>query len=398
MRLLAVVPRYGAGVSGGAESLCREQCERLAARGHGVEVATTCAVSYVDWADALEPGTTEEQGVTVHRHRVRRPRDRALFDGLHDRVVWGRRRGHAGPSLAVQEAWMRAQGPDCPDLVRFVAEESGRFDAVAFLPYLYASTWAAIGATRAPALLQPLAHDEPPWRLPLFDGVLRRPDGFGFVTPEEEALVRRRVPVGDRPAAVVGIGTDPVPPADPDLFRRVSGLGDRPYVVVVGRVDPSKGTTEAARLFAAYKERNPGSLALALVGDPVAPPPAIADVVVCGLVDEDTKRSALAGAVCLLQPSYFESFSIVLLEAWAQGRPVLVNGRCDVLRGQAARARGGLAYAGFPEFEAALDLLVGDEALAARLGAAGRAHAEANHGWGTVLDRYEHLVEAVSST
>lgn len=392
MRLLAVVPRYGAGVTGGAESLCREQCERLAARGHEVEVATTCAVSYVDWADAVPAGTTVENGVTVHRHRVRRPRDQARFDGLHTRLVWGRRPGGLRPTLALQEAWMRAQGPDCPELARFVAAESGRFDLVTFLPYLYASTWSAIGAApRAPVVLQPLAHDEPPWRLPIFDLVLRAADAYGFVTPEEERLVRRRVPVGRRPTAVVGIGADPVAAADPAPFRRRFDLGDRPYVVAVGRVDPSKGTTELARWFAAYKRRNPGPLALALVGDPVAPPPSSPDVVVCGVVDDATKRAAVAGAACLVQPSYFESFSIVLLEAWDLGRPVLVNGRCEVLAGQVARAAGGLAYAGFPEFEAALDLLLTDPALARRLGAAGRAHTRAHHRWPAVLDRFEAL-------
>ena len=36
----------------------------------------------------------------------------------------------------------------------------------------------------------------------------------------------------------------------------------------------------------------------------------------------------------LIMPSYFESLSMVALEAWALGRPVLANGRCDVLRGQ----------------------------------------------------------------
>ncbi|MGH9151178.1 MAG: glycosyltransferase family 4 protein, partial [Acidimicrobiales bacterium] len=392
MRLLAVVPRYGPAVTGGAEWLCREQCERLAARGHHVEIATTCAVSYVDWADARPPGTSVEEGVVVHRHPVRRPRDPALFGALHDRVVWGHRPGGGRPRLVVQEAWMRAQGPDCPGLVRFVGEESGRFDAVTFLPYLYATTWSAIGSVRVPALLQPLAHDEPPWRLPIFDLVLRAPDAFGFVTPEEERLVRRRVPVGDRPSAVVGIGAEPPAPADPSLFRERSGLGERPYVVAVGRVDPSKGATELARWFGAYKQRNPGPLALALVGEPVAPPPASADVVVCGAVDEEVKRSAVAGAVCLVQPSYFESFSIVLLEAWGLGRPVLVNGRCEVLAGQVRRAGGGIAYAGFPQFEAALDLLVGDPGLGRRLGAAGRAHVADRHRWPAVLDRYERLV------
>lgn len=396
MKLLAVVPRYGAEVRGGAESLCRELAERLARRGHGVEVATTCARSYVDWADVHQPGSVDIGGLRVHRHRVRRRRDPAVFDGLNTRVVWGRlwKREPSAPHL--QEAWMRAQGPDSPDLVRFVGEESGRFDVVAFFTYLYATTYFGLGAASRPVVLHPLAHDEPPFRLPLFDLVLRAPQAFCFATPEERDLIGRRVRIAGRPGPVVGIGTEPLELADPALFRARFRLDDRPYVLAVGRVDPSKGSTELAELFTAYKRRNPGPLALALVGDPVMPPAPSADVVVCGAVDDEVKRSALAGAACLVQPSYFESFSMALTEAWSLGRPVLVNGRCEVLRGQAARARGGLAYAGYAEFEAALDLLTTDTELARRLGESGRAHTRAHHSWDAVLARYERLLGLVA--
>ena len=90
-----------------------------------------------------------------------------------------------------------------------------------------------------------------------------------------------------------------------------------------------------------------------------------------GFLDEETKRSALAGCLALLQPSYFESFSIVLCEAWLQGRPALVQGRSEVLEGQARRSGGAIPYRGFVEFEAALDLLLADPGLADRMGAGG---------------------------
>jgi Glycosyltransferase len=74
-------------------------------------------------------------------------------------------------------------------------------------------------------------------------------------------------------------------------------------------------------------------------------------VVVTGFIDEAGKQSALAGAAALVQPSYFESFSMVLTEAWAHRRPALVQGHCAVLDGQARRSGGGIPYRSYAEFE-----------------------------------------------
>jgi glycosyltransferase involved in cell wall biosynthesis len=96
-----------------------------------------------------------------------------------------------------------------------------------------------------------------------------------------------------------------------------------------------------------------------------------------------------------VHPSYFESFSIVLGEAWAQGRPALVQGHCAVLEGQARRSNGAVPYFDFAGFEAAVDLLVGDPSTATALGASGRAYLLEHHQWDVVLDRFERLLRTV---
>jgi glycosyltransferase involved in cell wall biosynthesis len=83
---------------------------------------------------------------------------------------------------------------------------------------------------------------------------------------------------------------------------------------------------------------------------------------------------------------------MVLTEAWAQARPVLAQGRTEVLVGQVRRSGGGMWYSGFAEFEAALDLLVGSPSLGDALGRAGRAHVEREYRWDAVLSRYEGLL------
>jgi len=149
---------------------------------------------------------------------------------------------------------------------------------------------------------------------------------------------------------------------------------------------------ELFEFFVAYKRRNPSPLALVVVGEPVLPMPPHPDVVLTGFVDESTKSSAIAGALALVQPSYYESFSIVLVEAWSHARPALVNGGCAVLDGQARRSGGAIPYRGFAEFEAGLDLIDGRPELRRALGAAGRRYVEDRYRWPVVLDEYEALL------
>ncbi|GAC1537673.1 MAG: glycosyltransferase family 4 protein [Acidimicrobiales bacterium] len=388
MRLLFVVQRYGSEVAGGAEAACRELAWRLADRGHDVHVLTSCAKSYVDWANAYPEGDSDINGVRVHRLPVARPREDRFFGPMNGRAVWGTKPN----PLFVQAEWMRFQGPDLPGLVPWLSKEAGGYDVVIFVTYLYATTWAGlpVASGMGPTILLPAAHDEPPFWLPLFDLLLRMPTAFAFLTEEEEALVSRRTRVV-RPSSIVGLGVDLDASGDGSRFRAAHGVGERPYLLYVGRLDPGKGSDELYDYFTTYKARHPGDLALVVVGEPVKPLAPHPDVITTGFVDEQVKVDAIAGCTALVMPSYFESFSLVLAEAWAQSKPALVNGRCDVLVGQAQRSGGAVPYEGFAEFEAAVDLLLDHPELQVDLGFRGRRYVEHRYHWDTVLDHMEHL-------
>jgi len=388
MKLLFVVQRYGPEVAGGAEAACRELAWRLAARGHEVHAVTSCAQSYVDWANAYPEGDTTIDGVTVHRLAVAHARDNRFFGPLNGRAVWG----HKPNPLFLQAAWMRAQGPDVPELVPWLRAHAAAFDVVVFVTYLYATTWTGLpeAAALAPTVLLPAAHDEPPFWLPLFDTTLRMPTAYAFLTEEEQALVARRTRAR-RPCSVIGLGVDLEVAGDAARFRELFAVGERPYLLYVGRLDPGKGSDELYGYFTTYKSRHPSDLALVVVGEPVKPLEPHPDVITTGFVPEQVKIDATAGCTALVMPSYFESFSLVLAEAWAQSKPALVNGHCDVLTGQAQRSGGAVPYKGFAQFEAALDLLREHPDLCADLGERGRGYVSTRYRWDTVLAKVEHL-------
>ena len=392
MRLLFVVQRYGAEVFGGAEVFSREFATRMAGRGHDVDVLTSCAVSYVDWANVYEPGTSEMNGVTVHRLAVDRPRDNELFNALNVRVNAGLR----PTPLHLQRAWMDLQGPHLPELPGWLEDNAGAYDAAVFYTYLYWSTWAGLAAAgrRVPTVLHPTAHDEPPLYLAIYDLMFRLPSALGYLTPEEASLVGSRFRLR-RPNVTTGVGVDLDAAGDAGVFRDAFGLGDDPYLLYAGRLDPHKGTEELAQFFAAYKARRPGPLRLVFMGQPILPIEAHDDIVVTGFVDEAMKHHGFAGCEAFVMPSYFESFSIVLVEAWVHRKPALVQGNCDVLDGQVRRSGGGLPYRSYGEFEEALDLLLADAPLRDALGRAGHRYAAEHYDWDVVLGRYERFLGSV---
>jgi hypothetical protein len=110
------------------------------------------------------------------------------------------------------------------------------------------------------------------------------------------------------------------------------------------------------------------------------------------LADRD-KFDALAASDLLIMPSYFESLSMVALEAWALGRPVLANGRCDVLKGQCLRSNAGLYYESYEEFVEALYSLESNGPLNARLGRNGSEYFQSHYAWPVIERKYLEMFD-----
>ena len=380
-----MVQRYGPHIVGGAEAACRQFATRLAARGAEVTVFTSCATDAVTWANALPAGESTDDGVRVVRYPTTQPRDPG-FERLSHRLF-----SPGQPDLALEDRWIEAQGPLVPGLVAAIDGQDP--DLWVFYTYLYYPTLVGLPKVAPRAVLHPALHDEPPSRLSRVREVLRSAAGIYLHSPEEWELVLARAGWPRAQLGLVGLGVEEGT-GDPAAFRARAGLGDDPYVLYLGRVEDGKGTTDLARMFAAYARSHPGPLKLVVAGPVTKAPPPDGAVVVTGTLTDQERWGAMAGARAFVHPSPLESFAIVLFEAWTKALPVLVNGNCRVTAGHAARARGGLPYRDFAEFSAALELVTGDPAVARGLGANGKAYA-AGFAWDRVMDRYEAFLERV---
>ncbi len=120
------------------------------------------------------------------------------------------------------------------------------------------------------------------------------------------------------------------------------------------------------------------------------------DIVVTGAVDEADKWDIVHDALVSVSPSALESFSLVVLEAWVDSVPVVVNGACGPTREHCERSGGGLWFTSYPEFEAVVERLTADAELRSVLGERGRVYVDRLFQWPDLIARYAEFLTSVA--
>ena len=195
-------------------------------------------------------------------------------------------------------------------------------------------------------LMAPTLHDEPAAHLPVYQRDRDRIARFLWLTNAERDLATRLW--GVEQGEVIGMTLDAAT-ATPESMPY-------PYLLYCGRIDALKGVDQLLAWFALYRAARPGSnLRLVLTGKDTLGLRKMPNVEFLGFVSEERKLALMAGALAFVQPSRYESFSIVALEAMAQGTPIVVNGQCGPLVEHVVASGSGSAYRDRGEFDAAID-------------------------------------------
>lgn len=390
MKITLVVQRYGEEIVGGAERLARGVAEGLAERGHDVEVASTCALSYRTWANHYPEGTSRIRGVLVRRFRTTRERDVGSFDELSSRLFGG-----ADRTAAAEAEWIEAQGPYAPGLIDHLHAVAGDRDTLLFFTYLYHPTVYGLHTAPQRSVLVPTAHDEAPLYLETYRSVFHLPRGLVFNTRAEAELVRRRFPEAGQPSIVAGVGIEDIDELAREA-RRVAREGPLPaappVLLYAGRIEEGKGVGELIGSLRRFRRERGIDLRLRLLGEPAMELPAEDWIEPLGFVSAEAKRRHLAEATLLVAPSALESFGIVLLEANAAGTAVLANAASAAFVEHLSRGGGGLWYADHEELAEALALLLSDARLRAGLAAQGARYVRDGFSWPAVTRRYEDFL------
>lgn len=384
--LALVVPRYGEDVLGGAEALARGLAEQVVASGLAqVTVLTTCARNHMTWENELPVGESVVRGVTVRRFPIAHDtRQRPRYEQLHLRLMHNELL-----SPDEQFEWVDSSAHS-PAMYAHLDAHASEFDFLIFVPYLFGTTYYGVAILPERSIVWPCLHNEIYAYLEPTRAMYRQSAGAMFNTYPEAQLARRLY--GAHPGAqIVGFGFAPMQ-ADAERFRRESGIR-APFILYSGRLEGAKNVPLLLNCFLEYKRRHASSLKLVLMGAGPEPIPSHPDIVNLGFRQGQAKLDAYAAAMVLCQPSVNESFSIVMMEAWQCGVPVLVHSDCEVTRYNVTQSNGGLHFRDADDFQAIVDLLSQDQALCQQLGANGQRYVQTNYNWDTVLNRFASALE-----
>ena len=385
-KIAFVVQRYGEEVNGGAELLCKQLAQKMVAIYPNIEVLTTKAIDYTTWANEYPEDKETINGVVVRRFPVAKERNQKEFDHINGLFM-------AGQLPREQEIeWIEKQGPFAPALVDYIRENKDNYDLFVFFTYLYYPTVIGIKEVKDKAILVPHAHDEPFLKMKEYQDLFKAPRAFFLNTDEEKEMLQDKFAI-DVPIDIGGVGIDLPESIEGERFKQKYQIDE--YLVYVGRIDEGKNCHVLFKYFKEYKKRNPGNLKLVLMGKPAMAIPKDSDIVSLGFVDEQDKYDGIKGAKILVLPSEFESLSMVVLEAMSVETPVLVYGKCAVLKGHCLKSNGALYYNNYFEFEAAINFLMNNPDKVAIMKQNAKNYVDVNYQWDVITGRLDRLIERI---
>ncbi|HEX6386585.1 MAG TPA: glycosyltransferase family 4 protein [Anaerolineae bacterium] len=403
MHILHVVQGYTPAI-GGTERLIQRVSEKLVER-HGDKVTVYTTTAYnceLFWRrdqPQLPASVETVNGVTVRRFSV--------FNRFNElrRLLAG---GAYKFGLPYND-WFRAlyNGPLIPGMTAAIAGSGADLVAASSFPLLHMH-YALWGGRRAriPVIFYGGIHTADPFGFdrPNIYRAIRRADAYIAYTPfERDFLLERGVPAAT--IHVVGAGVDPEPfaRADGQDLRRRFGWADAPVFAFVGQQVPHKGIDMLIEAMPCIWQERPDACLLiagaattysAFIRQWISQltPDFRSRVAVVDNFAEDEKPNVFAACDVLVFPSGHESFGIVLLEAWAAGKPVIAS-RTGAIPSVVDEGKDGLLirHRDVGDLVEAMQALLGQPELRRRMGQYGRQKVEQRYTWDIVADKLRQV-------
>ena len=411
-KIALVTIRYGKDINGGAEYHCRMLAERLV-DAYEVEVFTTCVRNYKTGINELSEGEEVINGVLVRRFKatpVNKEKHKLYSKEEKPARKWRRflfRIGVLKCLATIFPVWKCKHKAELnsflsypfysPDMCEFVRNNKDKYKV--FIPVNMAESTTFFTAVEAPekTILIPTMHNQGIFFKAIQTEVMTKVAYIGFNTEAEQKLAENVFGKHISPHGIISVGIEkPEVASWVETQKKYKLPVD--YLLYMGRVDPNK-MGKIFDYFVSYKEKYPqSSLQLVLVGginfDRL--PFERQDILYTGFVNDEEKMAILQHAKIVINPSKFESLSLVLLEAMSQGKPMIVNGKCAVLKEHCVKSDyAALYYFEKNDFIDKLHKLDMSEALRLEMGKKAIKYVRENYDWSVILVRLKNIIEII---
>jgi len=387
-KIAFVSPRYNCHSSGGAEILCQKLAENLAQREHKITVLTTTANNPYTWANQLKEKEETINRVKIKRFNVNQSRNIELFLNIQRKID-----KKESISEKEEQEWVK-NSVVSSGIEKFIQQNINNYDWFIFIPYLFGTTTNNYTICREKSLLIPCLHDENFAYLKFFKKMFNDMPGIIFNSKPEKILAQKIYNIPEEKSSVVGSIVDEHRKSEEENFKKKYRI-NFPYLLYIGRKEGGKNIPLLLNYFRTYKDNNNNNLKLLFLGTGNLPLK-FKDtnyIIDLGFIPEKDKLNAIAAATLICQPSLNESFSIVIMEAWLQKKPVLVHKDCAVTNYHCLQSNGGLYFKDYYEFEECVNYIISNSLIANLMGQNGKKYTETNYNADTILEKFETALE-----
>ena len=350
-----VVVRYGKNINGGAEYHCQMLAERLVSD-YDVEVLTTCVRDVATGENIYPEGEEEWNGVVIRRFRT-------------------------NPVQREKERYFARKAKPARKLRQFLF----KLGILKYLSYLI-PVWSykhddEVQAMKSDKFYSSALNDYIRDHIDEYKAFIAM--SSDYVTFYYTALYAGRKTIAIPTMHNMGISFRSVLTS---AFSNIAYVGFN--LLYIGRITPKK-IHRLLTYFLNYKKKySDSTLRLVLVGGLAMKRFEHPDVIYTGFVSDEEKMSILQHAEIVVNPSRYESLSLILLEAMSQKRPMLVNGHCKVLKEHCLKSDfASFYYMNKRGFNQALRRIEQSEDLREEMGEKGASYVESNYNWSLIMGR-----------
>ncbi len=411
-KIAFVVVRYGKDINGGAEYHCQMLAERLEREGkYKVEVLTTCVRNVSTGENYYAEGTESWNGVIIRRFKADpiNPQSKQAYTKKAKPARRLRRLLYQIRLLKFISnfipLWTYKQEDEINEMNASMFYSSGlnsfiqfhKDDYKAFIamsldyPTFY---YTALYAGKKMIAIPTMHYAKISFRS-LLTSAISKVAYVGFNTGEEQKLGERIFGKAIKSCGIISVGIETPKAANWQEVKTKYQLPEK-YLLYVGRITHIK-IYHLLTYFINYKKTYPNSiLKLVLVGgitiDKVIDP----NIIYTGFVSDEEKMSILQHAEIVVNPSNGESLSLILLEAMNQGKPMLVNGHCKVLKEHCFKSEfASLYYMTNKDFNNKLHQLDMSLELREQMGHKGMNYVETNYNWPLIMMRLKQAIREI---